>query len=178
MRFVPGCKCCTCTADATHVCVCSCLTPYHRTATIADNLGVHTMTFQPTASPVRWQTTGLLMPATISTLQGFPTFPQECLPASGTQQTPYNYVLTFSCNTLKWTLALTSTVISCKNTASDPLTLHYAAIGEPSGFSPTVNNAINIDCTNTTMLNFVLPTVYPGDTLPIPGGGGPLSVVF
>lgn len=40
----PGCKCCECVADASHICMCGCLTPFPKTFYTGDGLGTHALT--------------------------------------------------------------------------------------------------------------------------------------
>jgi hypothetical protein len=176
----PGCPCCTCVADINHVCVCSCPTPYPKTATIGDSLGTHTLTYSVTAvapytSGPAWLTPDI--PFTPASMVAGNPVTGLCSPSGATMNC--RYTLTFSCATLKWTLKFFFTVALCKDTAGGTSYPHY---GDPSATGTSListSGVIDIDCSNTTMFNFAMPTTFgTPNPLAVPGGGGAQSVVF
>lgn len=166
-----------CVGDASHVCICTCGTPYPTTATITDDLGTWTMTYQTLLPPTGWQQLGLAFPVAdtyVSDGHGGcgglgPGCPFGSPPGCNT---PYGYKLIFNCVAQTWTLQMWANTIGCgaagtrwsKNTVSGG---SLVVIG---------SDTIPMDCSNTSMLTFNLPTVtHDGVTAP---GHGAVSVVF
>lgn len=173
-----GCCDCSCVADASHVCICSCLTPFPKTATTGDGLGSHVLTWNGSSA---WTVTGT---ATVETWQAQAgTF--ICINPL-TISVPVVYTLTFNCPGVsfpngRWTLNVNFSVLQCRaNTISDPATQHYGDPARGGSFLSSGNNpqnSIDLTCDPADILSFSIPTTTTNG-LPTLGGGGAMSVVF
>lgn len=178
----PGCKCCGCTADASHVCICTCRSPTSRTWTIADALGSYNLTYQGilstgssslgTITGPTWQSP-LIAFGPVDTY-GDSTGIPDCAPYD-TETIHYRYYLCASCNSV-WRLYLFTWWLDC---AMSPYAgRHYypesagLAGNKIAFFRALVDADTAWTCDPSGGLSFSLPSTSSG--LAVPGGGGTL----
>lgn len=156
----------SCVGDASHICICACGTPYPVAATIGDDEGTHAMTGNTITKVWTSGTLTIAVPTWANPLG-------TCVSSSSGWD--YVYTLTPNCTTGKWRLRLAYGAAVCEESPG----VFVDRPGE-SGLTGVVSRAvtadIDIDCSNTSMLTFTLPTTLNG--LTVPGGGGTLSVAF
>lgn len=169
----PGCKCCGCVADSEHVCICTCPHAFWRTATTADTLGTHVLTYSGTAS--QWQAFPVVSTTTYSRFLG------TCTPDGSSWQIAYR--LLFDCPGAnpsfpagRWRLSIEAKIAVCSGVA------YPAKFSGTEVFWSAVDDA-DWTCDPDAVLSFDIPanltsSFSPGVTYPTPGGGGTLTVTF
>ncbi|AGA30019.1 hypothetical protein [Singulisphaera acidiphila] len=159
-----------CVGDSTHICVCGCPTPYPTAASIGDDQGMHALTGNTITKA--WTSGVLSIPTqTYSNPLG------SCVLASSPLwHWDYSYTLSPICGTGKWRLRLSYGVASCQDTPGGSFADHPGATGLAGVAQRNVDVLIDIDCSNTSLLAFAIPTRLNG--LTVPGGGGTLTVAF
>jgi hypothetical protein len=171
----PGCKCCTCSADGNHVCICNCLLPVPKQLFYGDDNGTHTLSWN--ASSFIWTGTATqagvdVYNATFCThstiaLNYFLTLAYHCVPGTGLPSAG-----AWPTGHWRFNIAFFS-VFNCT-----PPTYQYT--NNQSGVTTQVNAGQLIEgfhCDVADGLSFTLPTVDSTTGLAIPGGGGLITVL-
>jgi hypothetical protein len=179
MKFSPGCRCCTCVADADHVCLCNCLDPFPKVFHTEDSNGPITLTWDGVNS---WRFAYIAHGQTFACQSGS----APCQFFTGDVYVKYRLQLLCSPFTPGWRFEVDYQMTVCSPALGGPGPFGWFYAGHtatvtcdnPPGDGVGPSDTIAFTCSHD-LLEFNLPTTFSPTglaTAPVLGGGGYFAV--